>query len=178
MTRHFLLLYQGLNDKCFYWELINTVRKVVMVAINVFLSTLPIVYSAICAVLFLVLVIRIQVNLQPYKYELNNKLEIEAMITGTATLFTGVLFTSDDTDLVLVILFVLVLIIIINVRYILFWLFCMSFTLVEKHEVFRVAFNMLAFITCRRKMAFNMVKDSGIVLKDQFSTNTIHEQVC
>ena len=48
------MLYQGLKDKVFYWELINTIRKSLMVAINVFMSTVPLVYTAVTAVLALI----------------------------------------------------------------------------------------------------------------------------
>lgn len=82
-----LMLYQGLKDKVFYWELVNTIRKSLMVAIMVFMSTVPLVYSAITAVLTLVGLIRLQLRLSPYKLDLNNKLEVEAMVAGTATLF-------------------------------------------------------------------------------------------
>ena len=58
-----------------------------MVAINVFLSTMPLLYSSTTAVILLVILIRVQIKLKPYKDELNNELEIESMITGTATLF-------------------------------------------------------------------------------------------
>ena len=71
----------------FYWEIVNTLRKVSMIAINVFLSTFPLVYTAISAVLILIILIRVQMRLHPYKNEMNNKLEIDAMVTGSATLF-------------------------------------------------------------------------------------------
>lgn len=96
MQKYHLMLYQGLKDKVFYWELVNTLRKVLMISINVFMSTIPLVYAAITAVLLLIGLIRLQLSLHPYKLELNNIIEIEAMITGTATLFCGVLFISDD----------------------------------------------------------------------------------
>lgn len=87
IQRYFLMLYQGLRDKIFFWEIINTFRKVSMIAINVFMATVPLVYTAITAVLILITLIRVQMRLHPYKNELNNKLEIDAMVTGGATLF-------------------------------------------------------------------------------------------
>ena len=35
MQNYFLMLYQGLKDNVFYWELVNTLRKVILVSINV-----------------------------------------------------------------------------------------------------------------------------------------------
>mmetsp|Transcript_3923 Transcript_3923/g.4790 ORF Transcript_3923/g.4790 Transcript_3923/m.4790 type:complete len:153 (-) Transcript_3923:40-498(-) len=87
IQRYMLILYQGLRRKVFYWELVNTARKVVMVAINVFMSTAPIIYSSVTAVLVLIGLIRVQLRLKPYKNPLNNDLEIESMVTGSATLF-------------------------------------------------------------------------------------------
>jgi uncharacterized membrane protein len=87
MQRYFLMVYQGLKPKVFYWELINTLRKVLLVAISVFMSTLPIMYPALTAVIVIVGLIRLQLRLNPYKNDANNKLEIDAMVTGGATLF-------------------------------------------------------------------------------------------
>ena len=154
-----LMLYQGLRDEVYYWELINTVRKIVMVAINVFMSTLPLVYAALTAVLALIFLIRLQINLSPYKLDLNNNLEIDAMITGTATLFCGILFISDESDMVVVVLFVLSIIIAINVRYFLVWLLCMLATLYHKHEFFRSTYNLIAMLLMRRQFAQKLIQN-------------------
>jgi hypothetical protein len=87
VQRYFLLLYQGLKPKVFYWEIVNTLRKVSIVAVNVLMSTLPITYSGLTAVLILIFFIRLQLRLHPYKLEINNTLEIEAVVTGGSTLF-------------------------------------------------------------------------------------------
>ena len=144
MQRYFLILYQGLTNEAFYWEFINTVRKFLMVAINVFMSTLPLVYSAITAVISLIALVRVQMRIHPYKLELNNKLEIEAIITGSATLFWGVLFVSDDNDLAILVVFILLIIIALNIKFLLFWCFCMTFTLAGKHKTWNVLFMMIA----------------------------------
>ena len=54
IQRYLLILYQGLKDKCFFWELINTLRKISMVWINVFMSTLDLIYSGTIAVIILI----------------------------------------------------------------------------------------------------------------------------
>lgn len=81
------MLYQGLKPDKYYWEFVNTVRKIIMISINVFMSTLPILYAALTAVIALVFLIRVQIHSVPYKLKLNNDLEIEATIAGTVTLF-------------------------------------------------------------------------------------------
>lgn len=137
------MVYQGLNHRVFYWELINTLRKVLLVGINVFMSTLPLMYPALTAVIVIVGLIRVQLRLNPYKEDSNNKLEIDAMVTGGATLFCGLLFTSDDSDLAYVILLVLIIVIAINVKFLMHWLFFMSFTLCHKFKTFHAIFVML-----------------------------------
>ena len=103
-------LYQGLKDNVFYWELINTTRKICMIAINALLSTFPLIYSAASAVVVLVFLMRVQLRLHPYKRDLNNRLEMEAMTTGTATLFCGVLFVSDTQDFAIITTVILIVI--------------------------------------------------------------------
>ena len=39
VKKYFLMLYQGLRKETFYWELVNTLRKFLIVGFNVFLST-------------------------------------------------------------------------------------------------------------------------------------------
>jgi hypothetical protein len=81
IQKYFLFLFQGLTNKWFYWEQVNTARKILMAAINVFMSKVPIIYSACTAVLVLVFLLRLQIGLQPYKNQLNNNLEMEAMVS-------------------------------------------------------------------------------------------------
>ena len=177
VQRYMLMLYQGLKDKVFYWELINTTRKILMIAINAFLSTLPLIYSAASAVIVLVGLIRLQIRLQPYKQELNNKIEMEAMITGTATLFWGVLFVSDSQNFTVISSMILVVIILMNVRFFLLWLLCMTYTLIEKHEIFHSIFKILSIATCNRKFA-NQIKDEldPIEFENKSVSKTVHQK--
>ena len=122
VQRYLLMLYQGLKDNVYYWELINTTRKICMISINALLSTFPLIYSAASAVVVLVFLIRVQLRLQPYKRDLNNRLEMEAMTTGTATLFCGVLFVSDTQGFAIITTIILIIIMILNVRFFLLWL--------------------------------------------------------
>ena len=159
VQRYLLMLYQGLKDKVFYWELVNTTRKILMIAINALLSTLPLIYSAASAVLVLVGLMRVQLRLQPYKQELNNKLEMEAMTTGTATLFWGVLFVSDSQSFSAITTLILIVIIVMNWRFILLWVLCMIHTVIDKHEIFNSIFNMIAISTFNKKFAEQIRKD-------------------
>ena len=84
---YMLVLYQGLKQKVFYWEFVNTIRKTSILMINVFLSSTSINYQVFVSVLVLIGIIRIQEKLQPYKLKCNNEIEIQGTIAGTITLF-------------------------------------------------------------------------------------------
>ena len=172
IQRYLLLLYQGLKEKWFYWELVNTLRKILMVAINVFLSTMPLIFSATTAVLVLVALIRIQIRLKPYKNELNNELEIDSMVTGTATLFWGVLFISDDNKFAAIVLAILIVLILINVKFLFHWWFWMSYTFIGKYKICHSIFVILGtskhssnktLVLMKKSLAEKMISDAGNV---------------
>ena len=170
VQKYFLLLYQGLKDKVFYWELVNTVRKSLIVAINAFMSTLPLIYAAVTAVIVLIALVRLQLRLNPYKLDLNNKIEVEAMLAGTATLYWGVLFISDTEQQDVLIILVLFVICFINIRFILFWCLWMVSTLVHRHEFFRSFYNLLAIASCRRKVALKILEMSENIQSSRITT--------
>jgi len=43
--KYFIVLYQGFDDRRYYWEIVNTLRKIVVVIINVFLANYNIFYK-------------------------------------------------------------------------------------------------------------------------------------
>lgn len=84
---YLLLVYQGLKRKTFYWEFVNTLRKVLLLSFDTILSFIPINYRVFLAAILLIGIIRLQMYLKPYQVELNNNLEIRAIIAGMMTLF-------------------------------------------------------------------------------------------
>ena len=80
--RYFLILYQGLKEDKFYWEFVNSLRKVLILL--AFL--LPDDYKIMFSSLVLLITWRVQHNLQPYKLDENNRLEILGVIAGVITL--------------------------------------------------------------------------------------------
>ena len=125
------------------------------------MSTIPLIYSAVSAVIVLIALIRLQIKLQPYKLEINNRIEMEGMITGAATLFWGVLFVSDNGFSVIV-TFILIIVFIMNIRFVLFWLLCMTLTLIHRHEFFKSIFNVISIATWKRQFAIKSLLESEI----------------
>jgi len=50
VKNYLLILYQGLKPKTFYWELVNTLRKFLVLSFNAFLSTYSPNYRILAAV--------------------------------------------------------------------------------------------------------------------------------
>ena len=53
IQKYFIVLYQGLKDDRFYWEFVNTFRKVLIVCINVFLSSYSLFYKGVWAIILI-----------------------------------------------------------------------------------------------------------------------------
>lgn len=107
VQRYFLMLYQGLKLKCFYWELINSVRKVLLLSISAFLATYSINYRALFGSIILIVILRIQLKLKPYKADLNNHLELQEIITGAFTIFSTLIFEESEAAVVNFIIFII-----------------------------------------------------------------------
>mmetsp|Transcript_17097 Transcript_17097/g.19722 ORF Transcript_17097/g.19722 Transcript_17097/m.19722 type:complete len:93 (+) Transcript_17097:177-455(+) len=58
IKKYFHLLYLGYRNDKFYWEFVNTFRKFIIIAINVFLSQVPPSYRGMTAVIALIALYR------------------------------------------------------------------------------------------------------------------------
>ena len=116
--QYLLILYQGLKKDKFYWEFVNTLRKVILLFVLMLSDTLKVLFSAT----LLYLTIRLQFYLKPYKEEYNNKLEILALTAGLVTLLSTVIFISDES-VGFINLCLLIFIILINAKFLLEWVY-------------------------------------------------------
>ena len=98
IQKYLLVLYQGLKLDRFYWELINTARKTLLLWLLTFLSTYSLNYRVLSATLIMIVVLRVQQRLEPYKSSNNNKLEFNEIITGTFTIFATMIFQDKFTN--------------------------------------------------------------------------------
>ena len=62
IKKYYLMLYQGLKPNWFYWEFMNTIRKMIILLINVFLSTYSLFFRILPLVILLILFFRIQLR--------------------------------------------------------------------------------------------------------------------
>jgi hypothetical protein len=87
--KYFIIWYQGLKNDWFYWEVVNTIRKFVLVSINIFIFDSDINIKILIGISFIFVMNRIQIRLNPYKINLFNELELREILASLITLFSG-----------------------------------------------------------------------------------------
>lgn len=92
----YLVLYQGLTKRTTYWEMVNIIRKVCLLSINVFLPKDHPFYKATLGIIFLFLYSRLQKFIQPFKKKQFNKLEEREIFCSISTLYAGIAFLQND----------------------------------------------------------------------------------
>ena len=86
VKQYMLILYQGLKPDRYYWEFVNSLRKVLILMSFTLFVTFSIAYKIMIATIILLITFRIQVYLNPYKNEEYNSIEISALLAGTITI--------------------------------------------------------------------------------------------
>ena len=132
MNEYFLILYQGLKPKTYYWEFVNTARKVILVIVLM----LPGLLKALLSTVIIFTTIRIQIYLRPYRDEDHNKLELLAMVSGLVTVMSSLIFTEENNVSFIEIATVL-LIIGINAIFLMEWIYKMAQCMQNKNKVFK-----------------------------------------
>ena len=94
IKQYFLILYQGLKRDKFYWEFINTIRKILILLVFPLATTMKMLVS----IMILVLLTRLQLKLQPYVDTENNQIEILATNAGIITIFSGLLYSQPERE--------------------------------------------------------------------------------
>ena len=132
-----LILYQGLKPNRYYWEFVNSLRKVlILISFSLLITSSPI-YRIMVAIIILLATFRIQLHLHPYRNENYNNIEILALLTGSLTILSGLIFTSDEEQNTILNAIVLVVVIIFNITFILKWLYLLILCLSEKYKIFQ-----------------------------------------
>ena len=96
--RYFLMIYQGLRQERFYWEFVNTLRKILILFTIIIFSQISSFYKIITVVILLITFYRLQIWLKPYKRERNNSLERLEMISGMFTIYGGLIFMNENNN--------------------------------------------------------------------------------
>ena len=156
VKRYFLILYQGLKPEVFYWEFVNTLRKILMPLVNILLSRAKVFYRITSAVTLLIIMFRVQESLKPYKFDENNKVEILGVIAGMMTTF-GALVSLDNTndqeveDVAFLRVVSVALILITNVYFLMRWILLFLYSLETSNGVILAGRRTLAYLLCKGK---------------------------
>ena len=92
VKQYFLILNQGLKTKHFYWEFVNSLRKVLILISFV----LPFSFQIVFSTSILIITWKVQDYLKPYKKNTNNDIEILALNAGVVTLLSGLVYNIEN----------------------------------------------------------------------------------
>jgi hypothetical protein len=127
----FGFLFIGYNNANFYWEFVILYRKIAIAFASVFLSSVSVNVQALVVMLIILLAFNLQVRFMPYENTELNQMEIKAILVAGVTIYSGLLFLTDDlSEAAKLVLFLLILT--SNLYFISSWLFGISRTLLER----------------------------------------------
>lgn len=129
---NFLILYQGFKKSHFYWEFVNSLRKIFILLC--FLMPSEVKFVSAAAVL--IISWRVQNHLQPYKVKANNEIEMLGVNIGVITLCCGMAYDQQDGSTRLN-NFLLFLIISLNIIFITKWLYLLFKNFGQKYQFFQ-----------------------------------------
>ena len=149
VKQYMLILYQGLKPDRYYWEFVNSLRKVLILMSFTLFVTFSIAYKIMIATIILLVTFRIQVYLNPYKNKEYNSIEISALLAGTITISSGLIFTINDEDQesfwnAMILMFV----IIFNIVFVLRWTYLFIKSMSEKYKLFKKILIATQYVFC------------------------------
>ena len=107
----FGFLISGYKSNLYYWEFVIIYRKISIVFLSVFLSTVGTTVQALAAFLVLVISFYLQSTYNPFTVGKLNRLELMSILTAATTIYCGLLFLTDNmSNEMNILLFVLILI--------------------------------------------------------------------
>jgi len=117
----FGFLFNGYKLSRFYWEFVILYRKIIVICLAVFLSSISIQVQALTCLLVLIIFLYMQKVCKPFVVDHLNQLETSAIFTATVTIYCGVYYLTNDLDEYSKILF-FVLMLGCNAYFLVFWL--------------------------------------------------------
>ena len=131
---YFILLYQGLRSERYYWELVNTFRKFVLLSLQVFIPNNFKVVKSLIGSIVLFLSSVIQARFKPFKIGAVSELEHREMISSILTLYGGIIFVQEPNELQFLSIIIFVLVVIMNLRFWSLWIFW-TLCVYRKHKI-------------------------------------------
>ena len=144
VKQYFLILYQGLKPKAYYWEFVNTFRKVwVIMFFNImYFVSQPI--KIILSLILLVALMRLQNWIKPYKEERNNMIEMRAMIAWIWTMISALIFTQDN-QVSFMSIWTYIFVLFINAWFVFEWIYMLLLCTQSKYKFIQLVSNLIYF---------------------------------
>ena len=145
------------------------------------MATQSLNYQVLISVVILYSIYRLQLRLNPYKYEENNYLEQYAINAGTLTILWGLIFIQSNSYTLFNTL-ALVFMIFVNSAFILLWVFYFLLSLNLKYESMKKFLKIYAFIIMKSEFLSNYLSiqiDSAVEpenIKNIFSKSIKHKK--
>ena len=147
-----LILYQGLKQDRYYWEFINSLRKVlILVSFSLFITFAPF-YRLMTSIIVLGITFRVQIYLSPYKEDKNTNIENLAILAGALTLYSGLVFTSENEQHSFLNAIILVFVIFFNLAFIIKWAYLFILCMSERYLIFQKIVIFIKILTCKIKL--------------------------
>ena len=161
IKQYMLILYQGLKPNRYYWEFVNTLRKVLILMSFALLVVVSLAYKILISLMILLFTFRIQVRLKPYKNDNYNNIEILAIFAGSITLFSGLIFINDEGNQTILNTLVLWFLIVFNIVFLARWAYLYVLCMSEKNKVFERILIIFKIMMCQKKI-FGKLKNLSI----------------
>ncbi|CAI2380707.1 unnamed protein product [Moneuplotes crassus] len=141
----FLILFQGLKDEIFYWEFVNTFRKVLIVMSFL----LPTNYKIGFSIILMVVSERLERRLKPYKSEEHTNISLLSTAAGIITLNASYVYEQEGKvpHLNFVILLMLI---IVNSRFLIEWSYLFLKCFKSKYKLVNYVFILTTKLLCKK----------------------------
>ena len=175
VKNYYLILYQGLRREVFYWEFINTIRKILIIGLSTILSILSLGYKILLGIILLITIVRIQQKKDPYKFKVNNQIEIMSIVAGVLILYCGIIFEEgQDHDYPLFDLTAMFILIASNAVFITHWIYYFLVSFNFKNKNLRMFVMVYGYIICKSKTV--KATDTEFDIDETQQLNTIHDK--
>lgn len=67
VVRYIIILYQGLKHEVYFWEIVNTLRKILLLSYHVFIPDSLKIMKALFGVVTIFLISMLQARIKPFK---------------------------------------------------------------------------------------------------------------
>jgi hypothetical protein len=92
----FGFLYHGFKQSRFYWEFVILYRKVILIALSVFLTNYSVNAQALTVLLTILVYLWLQYYYRPYTLDELNDLEIIAILITSGTIYAGLYYLTVE----------------------------------------------------------------------------------